>query len=279
MGSKQVSTLCARSLGLGLPCPAPLSCSQEPAQTRMSNVWRRRPTSFGAPAVASILCWSCGAHLTGASLGSHLGHVNGTPAVVERVCAEPPLIMPSWAKPLGRSFVVSSTTFSNCLPGTQARAVPTVYRPAESASCFQKRDSCDRRGTHSECGSSLGTEWKKRQISRGLTLWLRVLALLAQREAEWIKTASDLWPSALRQRLNLALYQHERSRSLPLLMYFNPGRKNGWQGARGAAQALEPVMNYDHCFPLTPLPPRGVPYCKSSEFSDLNKSIAAKSSF
>ena len=40
------TTLCARSLGLGLPCPAPLSCSQEPAQTRMSNVWRRRPTSL-----------------------------------------------------------------------------------------------------------------------------------------------------------------------------------------------------------------------------------------
>jgi hypothetical protein len=40
------TTLCARSLGLGLPCPAPLSCSQASAQTRMSNVWRRRPTSL-----------------------------------------------------------------------------------------------------------------------------------------------------------------------------------------------------------------------------------------
>jgi hypothetical protein len=43
------------------------------------------PLPFAAPALASILCWSCGAHLTGASLGSHVGHVNGTYAVVERV--------------------------------------------------------------------------------------------------------------------------------------------------------------------------------------------------
>jgi hypothetical protein len=39
-------TLCARSLGVGLPCPALLSCSQEPAQIRLPNVWRRRPTSL-----------------------------------------------------------------------------------------------------------------------------------------------------------------------------------------------------------------------------------------
>ena len=29
---------CTRSLGMGLPCPAPLSCSQESAQTRLSHV-------------------------------------------------------------------------------------------------------------------------------------------------------------------------------------------------------------------------------------------------
>jgi putative transposase len=40
------TTLCARSLGVGLSCPALLSCSQEPAQIGLSNVWRRRPTSL-----------------------------------------------------------------------------------------------------------------------------------------------------------------------------------------------------------------------------------------
>ena len=40
------STLCVRPLGMDLPCPAPLSCSQEPAPTRLSHVWRRRPSAF-----------------------------------------------------------------------------------------------------------------------------------------------------------------------------------------------------------------------------------------
>ena len=59
-------------------------------------------------------------------------------------------------------------------------------------------------------------------------LWLRVLALLSQREAESIETASELWPAALRWRLNSALDQHERgsSRSSPFRsMFFRPGLK------------------------------------------------------
>jgi hypothetical protein len=66
------------------------------------------------------------------------------------------------------------------------------------------------------------------KFREGLTLWLRVLALLSQREAEWIETASDLWPSALRQRLNSALDQHERSRSRSSPFrstFFRPGLK------------------------------------------------------
>jgi hypothetical protein len=66
------------------------------------------------------------------------------------------------------------------------------------------------------------------KFREGLTLRLRVLALLSQREAEWIETASDLWPSALRQRLNSALDQHERSRSRSSPFrstFFRPGLK------------------------------------------------------
>ena len=62
----------------------------------------------------------------------------------------------------------------------------------------------------------------------GLTLWLRVLALLSQREAESIETASELWPPALRRRLNSALDQHEpgSSRSSPFRStFFRPGLK------------------------------------------------------
>ena len=70
-----------------------------------------------------------------------------------------------------------------------------------------------------------GTSIKFRE---GLALWLRVLALLSRREAEWIEAASELWPSALRQRLNSALHQHEhsRSRSSPFrCTFFRPGLK------------------------------------------------------
>ena len=66
------------------------------------------------------------------------------------------------------------------------------------------------------------------KFREGLTLWLRVLALLSQREAAWIETASDLWPSALHQRLNSALNQHERSRSQSSpfrCTFFRPGLK------------------------------------------------------
>jgi hypothetical protein len=35
------------------------------------------------------------------------------------LCSEPPLDLLYWVKPPAPSFVVSSTTFSNCLPGIQ----------------------------------------------------------------------------------------------------------------------------------------------------------------
>ena len=66
------------------------------------------------------------------------------------------------------------------------------------------------------------------KFREGLALWLRVLGLLSRREAEWIDAASELWPSALRQRLNSALHQHERSgsRSSPFrCTFFRPGLK------------------------------------------------------
>lgn len=61
----------------------------------------------------------------------------------------------------------------------------------------------------------------------GLTLWLRVLSLLSQREEELIETASELWPPALRH-LASALDHHERSRSRSSPFrsrFFRPGLK------------------------------------------------------
>jgi hypothetical protein len=54
---------------------------------------------------------------------------------------------------------------------------------------------------------------KSIKFREGLALWVRVLGLLSRQEAEWIEAASEFWPSALRQRLNSALHQYERSRS------------------------------------------------------------------
>jgi hypothetical protein len=62
----------------------------------------------------------------------------------------------------------------------------------------------------------------------GLTLWLRVLALLSPREEERIENVSDLWPPTLRQRLNAALARPEckRSSSSPYRSrFFRPGLK------------------------------------------------------
>jgi len=51
-----------------------------------------------------------------------------------------PDILPCWAKPLGRSFVASSTTCSHCLTGTQARTYPHGLRTLEiSISLSEKR--------------------------------------------------------------------------------------------------------------------------------------------
>jgi transposase InsO family protein len=50
-------------------------------------------------------------------------HVSSKRFTAQR-CMELPLVPLCWAKPLGRSFVASSTTFSNCLRGPQARSCP-----------------------------------------------------------------------------------------------------------------------------------------------------------
>jgi len=64
------------------------------------------------------------------------------------------------------------------------------------------------------------------EVRDGITLWRRVLSLLSQREAELNKTASELWPPAVRKRLNSALDQHESdcSRFSPFRgTFFRPG--------------------------------------------------------
>jgi hypothetical protein len=176
------------------------------------------PLPFGAPAVASILCWSCGAHLTGASLGSHVGHVNGTYAVVERVYrvalrgTSPDYALLGEATGTQfRRFVDDLLQLLAWYPSPELS--PRSTDPQNLHLAFRKEILAIVGALVLNAAPASEPNGRNVRFREGLTLWLRVLALLSQREPEWIETASDLWPSALRQRLNSALDQHERSRS------------------------------------------------------------------
>ncbi|MDX6459975.1 MAG: hypothetical protein QOE55_3672 [Acidobacteriaceae bacterium] len=140
-----------------------------------------------------------------------------------------PLIMPRRATTLRRSFDASSTTFSNCLPGTQAQGFPHGRQTRGICISLFRKDIL---GIIAALVVNAAPASEQHETSikfrEGLALWLRVLGLLSRREAEWIDAASELWPSALRQRLNSALHQHGRSgsRSSPFrCTFFPPGLK------------------------------------------------------
>jgi hypothetical protein len=190
------------------------------------------PLPFGAPAVASILCWSCGAHLTGASLGSHVGHVNGTHAVVERVYR---VALRGTSPDYALLGEATGTQFRRFVDDLQLLAwypspelSPRSTDPQNLHLAFRKEILAIVGALVLNAAPASEPNGRNVKFREGLTLWLRVLALLSQREAEWIETASDLWPSALRQRLNSALDQHERSRSRSSPFrstFFRPGLK------------------------------------------------------
>ena len=145
-------------------------------------------------------------------------------------CAEHPLILPCWVKPLGRSFVASSTTSSNCLAWYPSPDLsPRLTDPRNLHLPFRKEILAIVGALVMDAAPASEPNGRNIKFRReGLTLWLRVLALLSQREAESIETASELWPPALRRRLNSALDQHERgsSRSSPFRStFFRPGLK------------------------------------------------------
>jgi hypothetical protein len=125
--------------------------------------------------------------------------------------------------------VTNTTHFSNCLPGTQAQNCPHDLQTRRICiSLSENRNYCNRRSTRHKCGAGPKPHERKIKSREGLTLWLRVLSLLSQREEELIETTSELWPPALRRRLASALDHRERSRSRSSPFrnrFFRPGIK------------------------------------------------------
>ncbi|MDX6462769.1 MAG: hypothetical protein QOJ51_153 [Acidobacteriaceae bacterium] len=192
------------------------------------------PLPFGtAPAVAPILCRSCRANLSGTIPVSHVGQVDWAHAFVEKVYRA------ALRGDSPRAALLGEAT------GTQFRRfVDDLLRllawyPSPDLSPRFK----DPRNLHLPFRTEILTivaalvvnaapaskpNGRNIKFREGLTLWLRVLALLSQREAELIETASELWPPALRRRLNSALDQHKRSRSRSSPFrstFFRPGLK------------------------------------------------------
>jgi hypothetical protein len=191
------------------------------------------PLPFGAPPAMSIPCWSCGTDLTGHRFGSHVGRVDSTYASVEKVYrAALRGTSPDYAL-LGDNTAAQFRCFVDDLfqllawypsPGLSPRSTD----PRNLHFAFRQ----DILGIIAALVVNAAPASEQHETSikfrEGLALWLRVLGLLSRREAEWIDAASELWPSALRQRLNSALHQHGRSGSRSSSFgctFFRPGLK------------------------------------------------------
>jgi hypothetical protein len=87
-----------------------------------------------------------------------------------------------------RRFVASSTTFSNCLPGPQARSCPQGLQTRRICISLSEKRFLQMVGALVlNAAPASEPNGKNIKFRAGLTLWLRVLALLSQREAEWIE--------------------------------------------------------------------------------------------
>lgn len=219
--------------GYSLPCSV-VTFTKSPLRHGCPKCHEDDPLPFGAvPAVVPILCWSCGANLIDAITGVHAEQVNDANTFVEKIYRA--TLRGASPRPalLGE---VSGTQFRRFVD--DLFLLLAWYPSAELAPRLT-----DPRNLHLHFGGEIlsiiaalivnvvpATEPGERngKYVEGLTLWLRVLALLSPREEERIEDASDLWPPALRQRLNAALAQPERSRSSSSPFrsrFFRPGLK------------------------------------------------------
>ena len=177
------------------------------------------PLPFGSsPAVAPVLCWSCGAKLTLTTSSSRQRQIGGAQLFVEQIYRAALRAANPDAALLGAATGTQLRCFVEDLLQLLA------WYPSHELST----QSTDPRNLHfafrTEILTIIGSlimdalpssvpRGKQNRLRNGCVLWLRVLALLSHREEGLIETSSQRWPAALRRRLTSALDQHERSRS------------------------------------------------------------------
>jgi len=193
------------------------------------------PLPFGiAPAVVRVLCWNCGENLTGTITGSHVGWIDGGHAIVEKVYRASLRGRSPHSALLGEATATQFRRFVDDLLQLLAwypspDLSPRLTDPRNLHLPFRNEILGIVGALVMDAAPAAKPNGRKVQFRRkDLTPWLSILALLSHREAESIEIASELWPSALRRRLNLALDQRERgsSRSSPFRStFFRPGLK------------------------------------------------------
>lgn len=192
------------------------------------------PLPFGVvPAVVPVLCRSCGANLTETSPGSHVRKMDEAHGVIERIYRNVLSGAPLDAGLLGeatgtqfRRFVDDLVLILVWYPSPELS--PRLTDPRNLYLSFRQEILRIIEALVLNATPASQPRARSRKFQEGLKLWMRVFALLSPRDAEWIENASELWPPALRRRLNSALDQHERSRSLASPFrstFFRPGFK------------------------------------------------------
>jgi hypothetical protein len=192
------------------------------------------PLPFGPDGTtAPVLCWSCGASLTGAIPASHRGQVDAASTLIEKLYRD---------ALRGSSF--QATLLGDATSSQFHRFVDDIFQllcwypsadPSPGLADPRNRYLSFRTKILATIGAlvvnaTLGTESNGSTINyrEDLALWLPVLSLLSAREAELIETTSELWPALLSRSLNSALDQYERGkpRCSPFRSpFFRPGLK------------------------------------------------------
>jgi hypothetical protein len=192
------------------------------------------PLPFGtAPAVAAILCRSCGENLTGVIPGFQNRQVGGAHVLVEKVYRAALLGAAPDTALLGeatgaqfRRFVDDLLQLLAWYPSPELS--PRFTDPQNLHLSFRAEILAIVGALVMNAAQDSEPNGRKIKSQEGLTLWLRVLSPLSQREEELIETAGELWPPALRRRLASALDHRERSRSRSSQFrsrFFRPGLK------------------------------------------------------
>jgi hypothetical protein len=177
------------------------------------------PLPFGAvPTAMGILCQSCRANLSGAVSGFHVHRANRTHSFLEKTYHA---ALRGAAPGFGLLGETTGTQFCRFVADLlqllawypSPDLAPRLTDPTNRYLPFRTEILAMVGALVRNAAPS--SDRSARRDREGTELWLRVLSLLSEREEEWIEIASELWPTALRQRLHEALDHHER---------FNPRR-------------------------------------------------------